>query len=51
MNSLTEFFRRLESNKLTYLPYGCLDNNSQLTAVKLDKNQWHCDCDIKYLLT
>lgn len=42
-------FRRLDSNKLQYLPKGCLDKIPKLTKIKLDKNPWHCDCQSIYL--
>lgn len=40
---------RLDSNKLKFLPNGCLDNLRHLVAVKLEKNPWHCDCRALYL--
>lgn len=40
--------RRLDSNKLMFMPPGCLDGPN-LRAVKLDKNPWHCDCRAIYL--
>lgn len=42
-------FRRLDSNKLQYLPEGCLDKIPKLTKIKLDKNPWHCVCESIYL--
>lgn len=38
----------MDSNKLKFLPNGCLDNTN-LIAIKLDKNPWHCDCRALYL--
>lgn len=43
------FTRRLDSNKLQFLPNGCLEHSPRLVAVKLDKNPWHCDCKAIYL--
>jgi hypothetical protein len=42
-------FRRLDSNKLQYLPKDCLDKIPKLMKIKLDKNPWHCDCNAIYL--
>lgn len=41
--------RRLDSNKLKFLPHGCLDESTSLVSIKLDKNPWHCDCRALYL--
>lgn len=46
---ICDCFRRLDSNKLQYLPKDCLDKIPQLTKIKLDKNPWHCDCQAIYL--
>lgn len=42
-------FRRLDSNKLQYLPNNCLNKIPKLMKIKLDKNPWHCDCHSVYL--
>lgn len=46
---ICDCFRRLDSNKLQYLPNNCLNKIPKLLKIKLDKNPWHCDCHSVYL--
>lgn len=46
---LRDCSRRLDSNKLQYLPSNCLNKIPKLMKIKLDKNPWHCDCHSVYL--
>ncbi|BES99714.1 LRRCT [Nesidiocoris tenuis] len=40
---------QLDSNKLMSIPEKMLSFLTSLTAIKLTKNPWHCDCNILYL--